>query len=99
VFLKGRMKFRKEELQAQEWRGNRRAQIEGHRKWWGANGIIMSNANNGKGITNNDTSNQKDCKNTIDDNSTWDTTKGVDVRSTTNDISTWKIVEGVESRS
>ncbi len=55
------------------------------------NGTIY-NANNG-------TCNQIDYKNTIDDNSTRDTTKGVEAGGTTDDISIGKIVEGAEPGS
>ncbi len=48
---------------------------------------------------NNGTGNQIDYKNTIDDNSTRDTTKGVEARGTTDDISIGKIVEGAEPGS
>ncbi len=64
----------------------------------GQSGTICS-ASNGKGSVNNGTCNQIDYRDTIDDNSTGNTSKGVKAGGTTNDIPTKEIIEGVKPGS
>jgi hypothetical protein len=65
-----------------------KAQIWGTKNDEGHNGTIC-NANSG-------TSSQTYYKDTMDDNSTWDTFKGTKVGGTTNDISTRETTEQIE---
>ncbi len=51
------------------------------------------------GMLNNGTGGQTNCKDTIDANSTWDTTKGVEARGTIDGIFTREIVEGAKPGS